>query len=146
LLALLAYHFKTVIMVYKKVVYPVVISKTDDRDYPYFVSIPVINGMTQGATIDEALDMAREYIGETAIDMLDDDEMLPDSVYELPKTTNGDIVTLVDVDVEKYIKSNDTRVIKKTLTIPSYLNQLGNDAGINFSQLLTETLEKKLVH
>jgi hypothetical protein len=39
----------------------------------------------------------------------------------------------------------DERTIKKTLTIPNYLNVLGEEAGINFSKVLTETLKDRLL-
>jgi len=34
--------------------------------------------------------------------------------------------------------------LKKTLTIPNYLNEAGIEAGINFSQVLAESLKEKL--
>jgi len=130
----------------KVVVYPVIISyEPDGTDVPYVVEIPAFNGMTQGTSVADGIRMARDYIGLMAISMADDSEKLPESVTQLPKPDNPDaVVTLVDVNIDEYRRKNDNRVIKKTLTIPNYLNEAGVKAGINFSQLLAETLSAKL--
>ncbi|WP_338213859.1 type II toxin-antitoxin system HicB family antitoxin [Companilactobacillus muriivasis] len=127
-----------------KVIYPIVITKTDDTDTPYFISIPDIDGMTQGKTIDNSIEMARDYIGLKVMDLQDSNEPVPSSNYELPKSKETDVVTLVDVDIDSYRKKHDTKLIKKTLTIPNYLNMLGKENGVNFSEILTDALKSKL--
>lgn len=45
-------------------VFPIIISKNNESsDYPYFVEIPDIDGMTEGASIADAMEMAKDYIG-----------------------------------------------------------------------------------
>ena len=39
----------------------------------------------------------------------------------------------------------DERTVKKTLTIPNYLNTLGEEEKINFSKVLTEALKDRLL-
>ena len=56
----------------------------------------------------------------------------------------NDMVTLADIDFEAYRKANDMRPVKKTLSIPAYLNELGVRQWINFSDTLTEALRQKL--
>ncbi|BDZ32262.1 type II toxin-antitoxin system HicB family antitoxin [Lactiplantibacillus sp. WILCCON 0030] len=128
------------------VVYPIVISYEEDgTDVPYLVAIPALDGMTQGKSVADSIQMARDFIGLKAITLLADDEELPEMPKKLPTTTNkDDIVTLVDVNVDEYRRKHDNRVIKKTLTIPNYLNEAGIEAGINFSQVLAESLKEKL--
>ena len=48
---------------------------------------------------------------------------------------------LICVDVAKYLK--DIELVRKTLTIPQWADNLGKRAGINFSVLLTESIEDK---
>ncbi|CAJ1180582.1 hypothetical protein FD33_GL000242 [Companilactobacillus paralimentarius DSM 13238 = JCM 10415] len=127
-----------------KIVYPIIISKTSDQTVPYFVSIPDIEGMTQGKDIDDAIQMARDYIGLNIIDKQDNNLDVPNSNYTLPSAENSDVVTLVDVDIDEYRRKNDFKTIKKTLTIPNYLNKLGKENNINFSELLTTALKKEL--
>lgn len=71
-------------------------------------------------------------------------ESLPKSNTNLPTVKKGEIATLVTVNISEYKRKNDDRAIKKTLTIPNYLNEQGKAAGINFSALLTDALKKRL--
>lgn len=127
------------------VIYPIIITPTDSEDCRYFVEIPDINGFTQGNTIDEALEMARNYIGEMAIDNQDTGETLPPSNITLPTVTEPNaLATLIDINIDDYIRKHDNRFVKKTLTIPNRLNVLAKERNINFSRLLVESLEKQL--
>lgn len=122
------------------VVYPIIISyDPDSTDYPYLVTIPNIDGMTQGKDIADAIAMAEDYIGTFSLN-----ETLPPSNYNLPKANDNDTVTLVRVNISEYKRKNDNKVIKKTITIPNYLNELGKEHGINFSELMTNALKEKL--
>jgi len=44
----------------------------------------------------------------------------------------------------EYRRENDNRAIKKTLSIPSWLNSKAEKAGINFSQTLQKALKEEL--
>ncbi len=122
------------------VVYPVVISYAPDSTaYPYLVTIPDLDGMTQGKDIADSIAMAADYIGTYSLN-----EKLPPSNYTLPKAKDGETITLVRVNVSEYKRKHDTKVIKKTITIPSYLNELGKESGVNFSELMTNALKEKL--
>lgn len=96
-----------------KVIYPIIITKTDDKETPYFISIPDIDGMTQGKTIDDSIEMARDYIGLKVMDLQDSNEPIPTSNYSLPQAKESDIVTLVDVDIDSYRRKHDTKLVKK---------------------------------
>lgn len=52
-------------------------------------------------------------------------------------------VNIVTVDVREYAKLHFEKSVKKTLTIPSWMNDQAISLGINFSQLLQEALLKK---
>ena len=51
---------------------------------------------------------------------------------------------MVSVDVEAYAKEHFEKSVKKTLTIPIWLNNAAIEKGINFSQVLQEALKAKL--
>jgi post-segregation antitoxin (ccd killing protein) len=55
-----------------------------------------------------------------------------------------DIVTLISVDTETYRRYYENKLIKKTLNIPSWLNQKAEAANINFSKTLQKALEEEL--
>lgn len=127
-----------------KVIYPVIITKDEaEATETYLVKIPDLDGLTQGSSIANSIDMARDYIGLTIMDREDDHEAIPESNTVLPKTDKG-IATLVDVDIDTYRKKHDSKIVKKTLAIPNYLNELGKEQNVNFSELLTNALKQKV--
>ena len=77
-------------------VFPIIITKSKDEGrYPYFVKIPDIDGMTEGKSIADAMEMAKDYIGTYSL--VHD---LPKSNTTLPKDIDkNDITTLVTVNI-----------------------------------------------
>lgn len=53
-------------------------------------------------------------------------------------------VNMISVDVKAYAKEHFEKSVKKTLTIPAWLNDLALEQGINFSQVLQEALLAKV--
>lgn len=53
-------------------------------------------------------------------------------------------VNLISVDVETYAKQHFSKSVKKTLTIPEWLNKEAMSRKINFSKVLQEALIAKL--
>ncbi len=126
-----------------KKAYPVILSQ---RETFILVYVPDFEINTQGETIAEAIEMARDAIGVVGIDMEDDGESLPEPtvISEVKTEVETDIVTLVDVDFSEYRRKNDLRAVKKNCTIPSWLSFEAEKAGINFSAILTAALKKEL--
>lgn len=48
------------------------------------------------------------------------------------------------MDLDAYRRSRDTRAVRKNVTIPSYLSDLAERAGANFSQILQDGLKARL--
>ncbi|QEA31405.1 type II toxin-antitoxin system HicB family antitoxin [Secundilactobacillus malefermentans] len=122
-----------------------VLIKEDSKDskVPYLVYIPAFDGYTQGTSIADAIGMARDFIGLQAIDYLNEHRELPAEDIHGFDSPDG-INTIVDINVDQYRRRHDTKVVKKTLTIPNYLNELGMEQKLNFSKVLTEALKQKL--
>lgn len=112
----------------------------------YVVYIPDFDINTEGDTLTEAIEMARDAIGVIGIDMEDEGESLPEptAVSKVKTASTADIVTLVDVDFGEYRRKNDMRAVKKNCTIPSWLNFEAEKAGVNFSAILTAALKSEL--
>ena len=51
---------------------------------------------------------------------------------------------LIEFDIDAYRRKHNSRAVKKTLTIPEWLNEEAMALGINFSQVLQEALLQKL--
>ncbi|GAB2025826.1 type II toxin-antitoxin system HicB family antitoxin [Lactovum odontotermitis] len=123
------------------IAFPTLISYDADEKsvYKYLVFIPDLEGYTQGESLADAITMARDYIGTFS---LDNPLPEPGTVKYTPE--HGDIVTFVDIDPAKYKRELDKTPVKKTLTIPSYLNDAAIQEGLNFSQTLSEAIKEKL--
>src|SRR5690554_3829276 len=121
-----------------KEAYPVIIAEEKDG---YYVSIPDFDIATQGTNVTDSIEMARDAIGVTGIDLEDDGKPLPKPYSANIKANNKDIITLVDVDFVEYRKRVDNRSVKKNCTIPYWLNVEAEKAGVNFSKVLQDALQ-----
>lgn len=122
--------------------YPIILTPEEKG---FVVYIPDFNINTQGDSLTEAIEMARDAIGLMGIDLEDDGKLLPaaSSVKEL-KTEINEIISLVDVDFAEYRRKNEIKVVKKNCTLPSWLCYEAEKANINFSQVLQAALKREL--
>lgn len=121
----------------KRMAYPIIITKETDG---FYVSIPDFEIATQGDSIPDAIMMARDAIGLMGIDMQDDGKELPIPNSKAYEISEGEIVTLVDVDFADYRKRVDNKAVKKNCTIPYWLSVEAEKAGINYSRILQDAL------
>jgi len=127
-----------------KYVYPAVFTEEDDGKYS--VSFPdVENCYTGGDDMADAIEMATDVLCLMLYDMEQDKKEIPlPSDYGTIKTGESDIVSLVACDTEFYRRYYEQKSIKKTLTIPMWLNERAERAGINFSATLQTALKQEL--
>lgn len=125
-----------------KKVYPVVLTPAE---LGFVVYVPDLRISTEGNDVADAISMARDAIGLWGITEQDFGRTIPEP-SELSKVSHeaNEIVTLVDIDFEAYRRANDMRTIRKNVTIPSWLNELAENSGVNFSQVLQDGLKQKL--
>lgn len=119
----------------------------DFKDELIEISFPDLypNASTYGHDLSEALRMAKDSLEGYLLTAEDFRESLPksSSYQSLLKKSNLPLFPIeVDTTIAREKELNKT--IKKTLTIPKYLNDLGNEHGINFSSTLTNALKEKL--
>lgn len=110
----------------------------------YIVTVPDFNCNTQGRDIADALFMARDVIGGMGITMQDLGKDIPEPGSANFTVGEKDILTYVDVDFTEYRKRIENKRIKKTLTIPSWLNEKAEAEHINFSRVLEDALISRL--
>lgn len=123
----------------KNIFYPAVFLKESDG---YSVRIPDIDGcFTQGDTIGEACANAIEAIG---INLEGSSEFPAPSLPNEVEKENDEFIVMVEFDMIDYMRRNDTKAVKKTLTIPSWLNYLAEENHINFSSVLQTALKAQL--
>ena len=112
----------------------------------YSVTFPDLPGcITEGDAIEEAVEMAEDALGIYLYTLKQDGQDLPEASNPSGVTLDsGEFINLVKWDEEAYLKKTDNRAVKKTLTIPSWLNHLAEERGVNFSQVLQDALKKQL--
>ena len=120
-----------------KEAYPIFMEKTEDG---YYVKIPDFDIGTQGRSIPEAMEMARDAIGLMGIDLQDDGNAIPEPYSVKVNPEKDDIVTLVDIDFSEYRKKADNRAVKKNCTIPYWMSVEADKRGVNYSRVLQEAL------
>ena len=121
-------------------VYPAVFHKEDNA---YWVEFPDLEGcQTYGETLNETMAYAQEALAGYLLTLLEENrELVPPSDVSPVSPDDDSFVTLVTCDINQY---QDTKAIKKTLTIPAWLNERAVSMGINFSQVLQEALMTKI--
>lgn len=111
----------------------------------YAVWVPDMDINTQGAGLAEAIEMARDAIGLMGIDMQDDKKAIPEpSKMEDINPAAGEIVSMVDVDFDAYRRANERRIVRRNVSLPSWLNDAAEQAGLNVSAVLQAAIKKEL--
>lgn len=124
-----------------KYVYPAILYPDDDK---ISVTVPDLPGChTYGNDKADALFMAKDAIEMWLWDAENNSEEIPQASTTLPLMT-GETLTLIAADTDEYRRANDTRSVKKTLSIPSWLNTQAEKANAPFSQILQEGLKSYL--
>lgn len=127
-----------------KYVYPAIF---EDDEGKVGVTVPDIpSTFTFGDDMADAISMAEDVIAMMLVlDYEDEGKPAPEpsSVKDIERTTDG-VVSLVMADTDEWRKRADSRAVKKTLSIPSWLNRKAEKASINFSQVLQDALCQKL--
>lgn len=119
--------------------YPAIFHKEDDA---YWVEFPDLKGRnTYGSTIPEAIEMAQEALIGYLLSLLEHGDSIasPSDISDIHAADS--LSSLVSCDINRH---KDTKAVKKTLTIPSWLNDRAISMGINFSQTLQEALLSKI--
>lgn len=118
----------------------------NDEKGGYWISFPDFpECMTQGETMEEAYEMAVEAMGLCIDDRLKNEESLPEVSAPVDYILQeGDFSCLIEFDLVQYRKKHNTKSVKKTLSIPEWLNETAMEHDINFSQVLQEALMKKM--
>lgn len=128
-----------------KYVYPAVFTLEGEG---YSINFPdVDNCFTEGDNLAEALENAKDVLCM----MLYERERIG---AEIPtastlgtinrKIGEKEFATLITCDTMEYRKFHENRAVKKTLSIPSWLNEMAEMADVNFSAVLQEALKQKL--
>lgn len=92
----------------------------------------------------QAYEMAVEALGISLSSRKAEDEVIPKPTEINKIDVEDGILVVVEFDMLEYQKKHNSRAVKKTLSIPEWLNEEAIARGVNFSQVLQEALMLKL--
>jgi predicted RNase H-like HicB family nuclease len=129
------------------VYYPAVFHAAEDVG-GYWIEFPDLPGcFSQGKNEIEAMEMAKDALSlwlDTDGDLSEREFKDPSTCAEIQKQYPGELIMLIEGDPDYYARKYHTKAVKKTLSIPQWLNDKAIKANINFSQVLQEALINKL--
>lgn len=127
-----------------KYAYPAIF--TPESDGGYSVNFPDLEGCyTCGDTLADALFMAEDVLALVLYGYEHDEKEIP-----LPSKSSAilleenSFVNIVACDTLEYRKRFNNKAVKKTLTIPEWLNEAAIAMNINFSQVLQDALLQRI--
>lgn len=130
---------------YMNYIYPAVFYLEDDNRFS--VIFPDLNDLaTYGDNLADAFAMAQEACGQYLFTALRDGEPIPSAtpLDAVKKDDDAAFVNLVCVNLDEYARAYDDKAVKKTLSIPAWLNTACENYGINYSKVLKDALIAKL--
>ena len=124
-----------------KYVFHAIITPTPDGYDVYFPDLPGCR--TCGASLAEALEMAADAAEMWLWDAENKNEPIPADT--IPIGVSAPVfANRIPADTDRYRREHDTRAVKKTLSIPSWLNARAEQVNAPYSQILQEGLKRYL--
>ncbi|MCB6993011.1 type II toxin-antitoxin system HicB family antitoxin [bacterium 210820-DFI.6.37] len=123
--------------------YPALFHKAEEGGF--WVSFPDLpECLTEGDDADEAYRMAVDALGLAITSRLESGEELPSPSEPDQFSEKNAYAVIVEFDSDEYRRRTGSYAVKKTLSIPSWLNEEAMAKGINFSAVLQEALKTQL--
>lgn len=124
-------------------IFPAIIEKYGNA---WSVGFPDLPGcVATGSDFQDALKNAKEAAAFHLWGMEQDGDDIPAaSAPDAQELEKGQTVCFLDIPMFPIRAAMDNRSVRKTLTIPWYLNELGEKKHINFSRVLQKALRQEL--
>ncbi len=127
-----------------KLFYPALFHEAEEGGF--WITFPDIpECMTQGEDMQEAYEMAVEALGLALAEKEGEKKQIPvaSNPQDIQIEPNSFLV-VIEFDMAEYRRKHCSRAVKKTLSIPEWLNEAAIRQNINFSQVLQEALLEKV--
>ncbi len=126
-----------------KYIFPAIFTKDEEWYSIGFPDVP--NCFTQGENLQDGLEMAEDALCLTLYHMEQDGKQIPEPTnIKLIDVPADAFVTLISCDTYDYAKFYKNKTVKKTLTIPEWLNEIAVKENVNFSNTLQNALMEQL--
>ena len=119
-------------------VYPAIFHKNEDNSYT--VSFPDLPGcISEGKNLGNALFMAQSALKQWIGYLSDKNQAIPNaSVLNKVKISKGELANLICAEI------NDNRAVKRTVSIPKWMDEKVLQSGLSLSRVLQDALKEKL--
>lgn len=128
----------------KKLFYPAIFHKAEEGGF--WITFPDFpECMTQGEDIQDAYEMASDALGLSIVSRQESKEELPAPSEPYTISLEADtFCAVIEFDLLSYQRKHSSKAVKKTLSIPEWLNEAAISMNINFSQVLQDALIQKV--
>lgn len=119
-------------------IFPAVFDQNDNNSYT--ITFPDLPGcISEGKSLTNAIDMAQNALTQWLEYLLDEKETIPvPSNIKTIETEPNQFVNLVRTELR------DNRAVRRTVSIPGWLDIKATDAGISLSKILQDALKERL--
>ena len=126
----------------EKYIYPCVVYEEDGIYYANFKDFDAC--FTDGENIEEVIINAKDVLEGTIFSLLKNNLEVPGPTLTKPTLENNEFLVYIDIWLTPIIDKVKNQTVKKTLTIPKWLNDEAEKHSINFSNLLQIAIKKYL--
>lgn len=129
-----------------EVVYPVIFTQTKDENDTFLISIPDIDGATEGFGLLDSIEMAKDYIGNFLCEKSDSDIPAATEITEIDAAESEfanagkSFVSLVDVDLDAFRRRAKGKTVRRNITLPEWLDDMATSAKVNVSAIAQRAL------
>ncbi len=129
-----------------KLIYPAIFKRLENISSGFCVTLPDLPGcVTQGNNLEQAIEMTQDAASGWILTAIEDGEAIPPpSAHTDIKLDTDEFISFIQLDMDEYTRRFGKKAVKKTLSIPQWLNTAAEKKNINFSQVLQEALKDKL--
>lgn len=126
-----------------KLFYPALFHKAEEGGF--WVSFPDLpECLTQGENMEDAYSMAIDALGLALEDRIREKDIPAPSTIDTIEYDSNTYPVIVEFDLDLYRRRTNSKAVKKTLSIPAWLNEEAMAHDINFSAVLQEALKQEL--
>jgi len=131
-----------------KLLYPACFYPCEEKE-GYTVVVPDLPGcVSEGKDLADAILMATDAASGWILDEMEDSNPIPaaSDIKNIHPDSKDGIVNLLVLDMDAYAQKYGNKAVKKTFTIPAYMNTYGESHNINFSQVLQDAISSYMKH
>ncbi len=125
-----------------RLLYPCIVKKEDGIFYANFLDFE--GCFTDGETLEEVVINAKDVLSGTLFTMAKHNILFPSSENKKINLKDGEFLIYIDVWISPILEKAKNQSIKKTLTIPKWLNDEAEKHSLNFSNILQTALKETL--